>query len=230
MPAAFSVAPTWWPTLEWLLGYLHRLVEDKWPVLLATQRVRHRGPKASERERNAAAAAVRQWIWSASGGTTTTTCRRDISRVESVGPLDARAAGRARARRRRRRPGAPRTASRGFFSAAGVRLALACTSRPFTARRATIGGGGDESSRAHCGCGGCTADCACAISPTPSASTTRLGALERGDRKLDPRSLRALSVFYQTDAARLEAEMARWREQRGPRLPWVRNSGAWVRA
>ena len=57
-----------------------------------------------------------------------------------------------------------------------------------------------------------------------------LGALERGDRNFDPRSLRALSVFYQTDAARLEAEMARWREQRGPRLPWVRNSGAWVRA
>ena len=63
VPGAFVGGTDVVADVEWLLGYLHRLVEDKWPVLLAgAQRVRHRGTKATDRERNAAAAAVRQWI------------------------------------------------------------------------------------------------------------------------------------------------------------------------
>jgi len=59
---------------------------------------------------------------------------------------------------------------------------------------------------------------------------TRLGDFERGDRLLDQRALRVLSEFYAVGSAQLTAEMSRWLEQRGARVPWARNNGAWVRA
>jgi hypothetical protein len=59
---------------------------------------------------------------------------------------------------------------------------------------------------------------------------TRLGDLERGDRLLDQRALRVLSQFYAVSAEQLTVEMARWLERRGPRVPWSRNTGGWVRS